>query len=293
MEEFINEMKKNPALFYSVVAFCAVWGAGALAGIIFVLKHLSRRSGIIKSLQMSGFNPAENNPGALERMKSDFSQKVYKDLVSSSDATGGTALLETTLRKKSIYIEYKPKESPVDLPRASGSREGGGIIKKSVTIKKRFYRSSGYVQSYYAEVSDSITSRKYNSVSTRVVKKWILVFLKKTPYTVKFTISPRSTGWKKMMVDAALALAKAERQTIQGLLPEFEEKFEVSAYTIEKNISFPENIQKKILSFQDCAGGEDIKLILDPEGVWITSSVWPKSTSQFKRMISLCNELIS
>lgn len=297
MESVIGEitakLKQDPALFYFLIAFLSLWVIGALTGVIFVLRHLMRKPRTISSLKAMRFNPVKNNPALLQYIGNSLSRKIYKDIAKSIDTSGGPSSLNIIFGKKHIHIECVGKEPTVKIARPIGMRSKGQVLKKSITLKNLFYRTSGGIEACFAQVTNSRKIKSFGKTETRTDYGWILAMFKETSHPVTINIRPKFTGWKKGLVNTALALAQIERKTMRGLLPEFEEMFDVSAETKDENFCISKDIQNKILSFRDAFYDEQINIFLDPSGVWISSPLWAKKASQFTRLASLCEELIN
>ncbi len=297
MESVIGEitakLKQDPALFYFLIVFLSLWIIGALAGIIFVTAALLRKPKTIRSLKAMRFHLIKNNPALLQYMGNSFSQKVYKDIAQSIDTGERPSSTNIAFGKKRIHIECLSKEPTVKISRPIGMRGKGQVLKKSITLKNLFYRTSGGIEACFAQVANSKKIRTFGKTETRTNYGWILAMFKETSHPVTINIRPKFTGWKKGLVNTALKLAQIETKTMRGLLPEFEEAFDVSAATKEEGFSISKNIQTKVLSFRDAFYDEQINIFLDPAGAWISSPLWAKKAYQFTRLAALCEELIN
>ncbi|HLD30005.1 MAG TPA: hypothetical protein VJC03_06645 [bacterium] len=291
MRDFLFSLKSNPFAYRFLIIFSVFFGTGILWAVIVVLTHITRPSKIRTALKELRFFPVSNNFGVLEELKNGFLRKVHGELTASYDKSGRLNLLKCGVSREKITVDYRKKDIPGELPVPAGLIERGRLLRIKFVISRPLYRSSLAVQAYFAGVRSSVTTEYYRRTSTRIFEEWTLFFFGKTPFPSRVIISPAFTGWQKAMVDSALNLMKIDRPRIEGLLPEFEEKF-IAAGEDEPGLSLPEKTQKKILASQAFRTIPRIRLVLDPKGAWLSGPIWPKNGEEFKGLVSLCEALI-
>ncbi|RLC31251.1 MAG: hypothetical protein DRH32_04525 [Deltaproteobacteria bacterium] len=307
MESFFTEIRQNTFAFYFLIVFGAIWGIGVLWGLIFVLRHLNKRSRIIKCLRMAYYEPVKNNSYLLEYLKNSFNKKIYANLSRTVDKEPRADLLKASIKKnifgnQFIRIEYHTKEEPKRLPTPVG-RERFQRLKRSVVINRFLYYSQGGNVSYYAEITDSrsdlywqlIQTKSFKKVKTKSYKEWIIVIEKPCKVSSKITIRRKPTGSAKFLIDTAVSLSGMphldSQPDIDGLLPDFQNVFTIVIDdSDDKKAHFSKNIQRKILASQECFEN-DIILVISPDGAWIKGSEWIQ-LSNLKCLLSLCHELL-
>ena len=239
MESFLTEIRQNTFAFYSLIVFCTIWGMGVLWGLIFVLRHLNKRSRIIKFLRMAYYEPVKNNSYFLENLKNSFNKKIYANLSRTVDKEPRADLLNTSIEKnifgkQFIRIQYHTKEEQKRLPTPVG-RERFQRLKRSVVINHLLYRSHEGNVSYYAEITDSrsdlywqiIQTKSLKKIETKSFKEWILVIEQPGKFSSMITIRRKFTGLAKSLIDTATSLSGMRRHPdyqpgMNGLLPDFQ-----------------------------------------------------------------------
>jgi len=307
MESFLTEIRQNTFAFYFLIVFGAIWGLGVLWGIIFVLRHLNKRSRVIKFLRTARYAPVKNDSYLLERLSSSFNEKIYANLSRTVDKDPRADLLKASIEKdilgkQFIHIEYHTKEEPKRMPTPLG-RERFQRLKRSVVIKRLLYRSSGDNVSYYAEITDSrsdlywqlIRTKSLQKIKSKSFKEWIIVIEKPGKFSSTITISRKFTGSAKFLIDTAISLSgmhhPESQPSLDGLLPDFQNMFTIGMNNSENRKRYlSEDIQRKIMASQECFEG-DITLVIGPYGGWIKGSKWLK-LSNLKCLLLLCQELL-
>ena len=280
---------------------------GVLWGLIFVLRHLNKRSRIIKFLRMAYYEPVKNNSYFLENLKNSFNKKIYANLSKTVDKEPRVDLLKTSIEKtifgkQFIRIEYHTKEEPKHLPAPVG-RERFQRLKRSVVINHLLFCSCGDNISYYAEITDTrsdlywqiIQTKSLKKIKSKSFKEWILVIEKPSGLSSTITIRRKFSGTAKFLIDTAVSLSGMphpdSQPGIDGLLPDFQNVFTIVINdSDDKKAHFSKNIQRKILASQECFES-DITLVIGPDGAWIKGSEWIQ-LSNLKCLLILCHELL-
>ncbi len=293
MESFLAHLRQNTFAFYFLIIFSVLWGGGMLWGLVFLIRHLRRKTRAIKALQSMGFTPVTNNSGQLERITAIALGSVYRNFANRVDTDPQPNLLKTTQGKNLIRIEYTTKEAPRDLHRATGMKEEIQIIKRVIKLKKILNRPGATLEPFYANTTDSETIRAYQPKQRiQSTSGWVLCFPTNTQYTSTMTIHRKFTSSSGILMNLALAIAKVTPAATGGLIPEFEKEFDLAINQIPDEVSpLSESVQRKILKLGKNLK-EEYKLVLDPKGVWISGTVWPKG-KEVNELVSLCETLIN
>lgn len=293
MESFLEHLRQNTFAFYFLIIFSALWGGGMLWGLVFLIQHLRRKTRAIKALHTMGFTPVMNHSGQLERITAMAMGSVYRNFANRVDTDPQPNLLKATQGKHFIRIEYTTKEAHRDLHRATGMKEEIQIIKRVVKLKKVLNHPGANPEPFYANTTDSETIRAFKPRQRiQSTSGWVLCFPTNTQYTSTMTIHRKFTGSSRMLMNLAFAITKVKPAFIDGLLPEFEKEFDLSQNQTPDETSFlSESVQREILRLGKGLK-EEYNLVLDPRGVWLSGTVWPKG-KEVNGLVSLCETLIN
>ncbi len=293
MEEFLNNMRQNPAMFYFLIIFLLLWGGGILWGIILVIKSLGKKSISFKYLKSKGFVEVKNNAGLLERVKDIVMKTFCRDFALRVDPNPREEFLSINSERGTVSIVYTlPEEEYRKLRRAVGVRETIQIVKRKLTLSRILLRYTGH-EAFYAQTTDTETIRAYKPQrQVKSITGWVLCFPRKNrKFETTVTIYRKFTGYRKFLMDMAYQVAQIKPAQRQGILPEFSEEFEIlSQMTQDSSPLLDERLQRIILEHKKYIP-EGVKLFINEEGVWTTGEE-AVTKEQMKSIVALCEELV-
>lgn len=293
MDEFLNNIRQNPGMFYFLIIFAILWGGGMVWGIIFVIKSLGKRKKSLRALRSMGFERADRRPERIRKAAHLCLQTLGRYFARRVEPNPRKELFQVAADNKKIRLIYNiPKNEYRSLPRATGIRESIQITGRKFTLSRILFQSAGG-GAFYAETNDTETLRAFKP-RKRVHSTigWVLCFSAAAKYPSTIAIYRKFTGHQKIFMKLALNIAKVRPVALKGILPDFNDAFEVNR--LEMSGSEPvlgEELQQTILAYKDFMP-QATKLFLNPKGVWFTGEVWPNGR-QMGQMVKLGEQLSS
>ena len=262
-----------------------------LWGIAVVIKHLRKGRKALNVIKAMRFTPISKNHVLIERVREIATRTVWKDLCDGVYGMSVNQEISITPKGDSLKLDCRLRDDGQDLPRPVGFKEKIQLVSRSFVLKRIHYNSEDGLEAFYAKTIDARIVRHFrNRKEKRSESGWIFCVLGKTQYPGRLIVHPRFTGSAKILVNLAYKVANITPVHVKGLLPEFEELFEVESGFVDEKVPFlDERSQLQILQWQN-AFTQDTKLTLDREGVWLSGSSWPEP-DKFKALVSLCYSL--
>lgn len=291
MEEFLNNLRQDPPLFYFLIIFALIWGGGMLWGVITVIRHLGKKTESVSSLKRLGFTPVKNNMGIMLQIKDILMKTLWHDFSLRVDEHPRQEFLKTAINNGKISITYEiPRQEYHKLPRATGIKEKIQVIKREMVLNNILYKTIDG-SAFYAQTKDTEKIRSYKP-RTRVqcTTGWVICLAGRNIHP-QFTIYKKFTGHRKLLMNMAFKMAQIKPAGREGLLPEFNEEFEVLSANIPNSQPIlGKNLQRQIIKYKKHMI-EGLKLFVNSEGIWMTSEEW-LNKRQTEQMVSLCGEIL-
>ncbi len=291
MDEFLNNIRQNPAMLYFLVIFSVLWGGGMLWGIIVVIKSVGKRRTSLRALRSMGFEKAANRPELIRKIEPLCLQTLGRFFSKRVEPNPRKELFQVSSNNKKLFLVYNiPKNEYRSLPRATGVREIIQITGRKLTLSRILFRSAGR-EAFYAETNDTETIRAYKPRKrTKSIIGWVLCFSADEKFNTSIVIHRKFTGHRKFLMNLALNIAKVRPVVPKDILPEFSDAFEVNLpEPLGSKPVLGKQLQQIILAYKDFMP-QGTKLFINQKGIWFTGEEWP-ARRQMEQMLKLGEEL--
>lgn len=291
MEEFLNNLRQNPSQFYFLVIFAILWGGGVLWGLVVVIRGLGKKNKTVKSLKRLGFTQVNSKTGMMLQIEDIAKKTLWHDFSSRVDEHPRKEFLKTEIDNGRISITYEiPEREYRKLHRATGLKEMIQIIKRKMVLSKILFRPDDGGE-FYAQTNDTETIRAFKPRSRiKSTTGWVLCLAVKNAHASTFAIYRKFCGHRKFLMNMALRMAHIRPASLEGLLPEFSEEFEVTSADISGSQPLlSKQLQRLIIKHKDYMP-QGLKLFLNSEGIWMTGEEW-LNKKEAEQMLKLSHEL--
>ena len=286
---FWQEVRKNPAGFYALIAFLTVWGSLMLWGLSWLVGALNRRRAARRLLRRKGYNSPGTDQAAIQKIRRIASDLIYSDIGRMVDATPRGDLIRTTSGKGYIRLEYETADAPVHIERPIGVKGKIQMLRRRINLKKLLYDATEGIESCYFEYVDSLTHREYRGQKTNCYRGWVFGVFSPSGVLSRVVIRRKQRGSSAILMKMAMKVAGVHPANPGGLLPAFEETYDIVSTEHGESPSLGENTQRALISIaENLQGGETFTI--DPQGAWVNADKWPKRKI-FERLTELCREL--
>lgn len=292
MEEFLDNIRQNPSLFYFLIAFALLWGGGMIWGAVVVVKSLGKRRQTVNSLKSNGFVQADNDLALIQQIKDALRKTWGEHFAERVEPNPRNERLTVETEHDRITFTYEiPKQEYRELSRATGAKERIQVVKRECVLSNFLFRRSASPV-FYAQTKDTTTIRAFQPrTKVQTVGGWLLCVPAATGFDSTVTVYKKFTGHRAFLMNMAFQLAHVKPVTREGLLPDFERMFEVASTEPSSSRSvLEEEIQLRILKYEEYLP-EGVKLSFNRDGVWLTGEEW-LDKKRMNHLVALCEELV-